>query len=536
MSQPRPFEGIDAEQLVVEIRRELGPDARIVRGETVRSGGVLGFFAKEKYRLFAEPAAGGPPPESGPQSRGGAGTRRPAALLPAPVASTGTLDVFAALAEHTADLNDVLADGVGTAPGAAPAAADAAASSRHRGRRSPLRRPAAISVAAGPAHAFGTAPFETGAFTGGEFSPDAPATPAPPAGSSRLPTAPDTADDFGAVLREVTRILDAQPDAAATVITASTSGQTEPAAAAPAAQATPEPAAAEPAAAKHAAPKPAVRKAAAPKPAAPKTAVRKPAASKPAVRKPAASKASTAQPGTARAAVPATREAATRRRAASRAATPAAAPPARRTPVDRRGPAPRNLRSLLRSTGLSDADAAAAAALVRGGHDLSVALTHTFAALAPTPPQLRATPGRPLVVVGGAGPALQAAGELALDNGLDPDDVTVVTAASLPETSRAITVVDLPVAPRPLGERALAVSDLRPATVVGVVDSVTKVDDVAAWAEALGGLDALVLVNVEGTLSPAAVLQTGIPVARLGAHHANPARWAATVTDLVEGR
>jgi hypothetical protein len=45
------LEGADLSELMVHVRAEFGPTARIVRAERVRSGGVAGFFAKERYEL-----------------------------------------------------------------------------------------------------------------------------------------------------------------------------------------------------------------------------------------------------------------------------------------------------------------------------------------------------------------------------------------------------------------------------------------------------------------------------------------------------
>jgi len=48
------LEGGDLPLLMARVRQECGPDARIVRAERVRSGGVAGFFAREHYELTVE--------------------------------------------------------------------------------------------------------------------------------------------------------------------------------------------------------------------------------------------------------------------------------------------------------------------------------------------------------------------------------------------------------------------------------------------------------------------------------------------------
>lgn len=53
------LEGSDPQALMMRVREELGPEARVIRAEEVRSGGVLGFFARRHYELTVEvPDAG----------------------------------------------------------------------------------------------------------------------------------------------------------------------------------------------------------------------------------------------------------------------------------------------------------------------------------------------------------------------------------------------------------------------------------------------------------------------------------------------
>src|ERR1700728_2152569 len=110
MSQLRPYEGPNAERLVEQVRRELGPDAKIVRGETHRTGGVLGFFSKEQLRLYAEVPDDGELPRHAklPEASGlrEAGELPRHAKLPGRGPGPLTVDVFATLAEETADRND----------------------------------------------------------------------------------------------------------------------------------------------------------------------------------------------------------------------------------------------------------------------------------------------------------------------------------------------------------------------------------------------------------------------------------------------
>ncbi len=73
------------------------------------------------------------------------------------------------------------------------------------------------------------------------------------------------------------------------------------------------------------------------------------------------------------------------------------------------------------------------------------------------------------------------------------------------------------------------IAALRPTAVWGVVDATAKTEDIAAWAEDLGGVDALALEHLDATVSPAAVLGLGTPVARIDGQPATAARWVATV-------
>ena len=51
MSTRLLLEGGDLPELMVHVREEFGPGARIVRAERIRSGGLAGFFARERYEL-----------------------------------------------------------------------------------------------------------------------------------------------------------------------------------------------------------------------------------------------------------------------------------------------------------------------------------------------------------------------------------------------------------------------------------------------------------------------------------------------------
>jgi hypothetical protein len=168
----------------------------------------------------------------------------------------------------------------------------------------------------------------------------------------------------------------------------------------------------------------------------------------------------------------------------------------------------------------------------------------------PRPGPLPQGPGSVIVVVGGREPALHLARQIAGELGLDPDALLIASAGykgrAIPAQRRLASVEAAGEArlgwrrrPRPtvvavdapLGrssEWARRIIDaLEPTMVWGAVDATRKPEDLFEWAEQLGGFDALGVTDLDGTVSPAAVLQCGIPVGRLDGRPATPALWAA---------
>lgn len=72
---------------------------------------------------------------------------------------------------------------------------------------------------------------------------------------------------------------------------------------------------------------------------------------------------------------------------------------------------------------------------------------------------------------------------------------------------------------------------LAPVTTWGAVGANRKPEDIARWVEAVGGVDALALAGCDTTVSPAAVLAAGIPVAALEGRRATPAAWTAALIE-----
>lgn len=98
-------------------------------------------------------------------------------------------------------------------------------------------------------------------------------------------------------------------------------------------------------------------------------------------------------------------------------------------------------------------------------------------------------------------------------------------------TQPTVVVVDDPVGLRSGGWARHVLDALEPATVWAVVDAHRKPEDVGAWAARLGGVDAVALHGTAHTVSPAAVLATGVPVSLVDGHPATPARWAAVLDE-----
>src|SRR5665647_1943735 len=48
------LDGDDLPALMLRVRAEMGPGARIVKAERIRDGGFAGFFARERYELVVE--------------------------------------------------------------------------------------------------------------------------------------------------------------------------------------------------------------------------------------------------------------------------------------------------------------------------------------------------------------------------------------------------------------------------------------------------------------------------------------------------
>jgi hypothetical protein len=175
----------------------------------------------------------------------------------------------------------------------------------------------------------------------------------------------------------------------------------------------------------------------------------------------------------------------------------------------------------------------------------------------PRPEALPTAPGCVIAVIGERDQAQEVAEAIAGSLRLDPDGIVVAAPrfgrSPLPQERRitcaehaddrrrawrrrrtpTIVAVDAPVSLDPGGTSwALHLVDaLEPSQVWGVVDATRKTEDVAAWNELIGGIDALAVNHLHATSSPAAILGAGIPVGLIDGRDATPARWAAMLTE-----
>jgi len=196
-----------------------------------------------------------------------------------------------------------------------------------------------------------------------------------------------------------------------------------------------------------------------------------------------------------------------------------------------------------------DITRAAVASPVLAGADSSAWLLGLLQQV-PVAGRLPKTPGSVVVVAGGREAAIRLARQLAGELGLDADGLVIASTGyrgrAIPAHRRLTgvevatdarsswrrrprpTIVAVESSPGRNGEWARRIIDaLEPTMVWGAVEATRKAEDVFEWAEELGGFDALGVTDLGATVSPAAVLQCGIPVGRIDGQPATPALWAA---------
>ncbi len=183
---------------------------------------------------------------------------------------------------------------------------------------------------------------------------------------------------------------------------------------------------------------------------------------------------------------------------------------------------------------------------------LQLALSRSLHDLPPAPP-VPSGSGRLLVVAGELEQAWELARRLAVEAGTaagevhvaaakrprrrverrllvaGPDDADHLMAERRRTSTVTVVALDAPVSARPDPFCHDLLDALVPTAVWGLVSATHKAEDVAAWAEALGGLDALAVADATSSTTPGSLLELGIPVASLDGRAATPALWAAVL-------
>jgi hypothetical protein len=484
------LEGPDLESLLTRVKTELGPGARIVRAEKVRSGGIAGFFATQRFEVTVEV---GNAPAAGPA----------AGAAPTPAAPLSLLE----LADQVSDTEH--SSGLSLRPrGEAPVVAQPAGAAPQ-----PVSAPAQQVEPPSTSFAAVLATVEASTGTGPTMIPrlPAPQQPAPQQPATALASAdlPDEAVDADrvpasdplpaelvALEHSSTRISTEGSTFAAFLADLDATAGSSAAPAAP--------------------------------PAAP----------------PAPSLSEPAQAAVGVVGIPAARN----------PQVPAVVAPTA-LPVNipfGRAPGHPTVSGQLARLGLPEHLQPSAA-------DAGVypALLEALSSLPEVPtPANRA--GTVLAVVGPLAQSLQTARALARELDL-PVASAVVAATSrrtltdLPErqvlrdaeraeTRRAtwrrrrnltIVAVDAPMTAAGALQARAYLQALKPAATWGAVEATRKPYDVAGFAHAVGGFQALALSAVDDTSDPAAVLELGIPVARLDEKPATPSAWAALLAGRV---
>jgi len=222
---------------------------------------------------------------------------------------------------------------------------------------------------------------------------------------------------------------------------------------------------------------------------------------------------------------------------------PTVTPPPRRAPAPARVPAPdARLRELGLPRELIPSTAAAG--------DLRTALFQRLSQL-PPPPMLPRSPGVVVAVVGIGTAPIALARRIADELEIDPDHIVLATPEPVSElshpdeaqTSRqswrrrpepTVVACSIGAGRAQLGWAHRMLDKLEPTVTWAVVEASCKAEDIAHRVTLLGGVDVLALNNVADTVSPAEVLQLGIPVGRLGAKYATPAAWADLLMEQLD--
>jgi hypothetical protein len=181
--------------------------------------------------------------------------------------------------------------------------------------------------------------------------------------------------------------------------------------------------------------------------------------------------------------------------------------------------------------------------------ELRGALIQSLADL-PATPAVPDANGVVIAVVGTGASAVLLARALCDEYGLDQERIVLATQEPLGEgipawlqindgstaeerrrswrrrTTPTIVAVSLPAGRDALPWARDLLDRLEPTIAWSIVNAGWKSEDVRDWIERLGGVDTLALTHVDDTVSPAAILDLGIPVGRVEGRPATALEWA----------
>lgn len=212
--------------------------------------------------------------------------------------------------------------------------------------------------------------------------------------------------------------------------------------------------------------------------------------------------------------------------------------------------------AVLRQAGFPAALAAQLLSEVVADGSGSRPILETIFATLPAPPPLPKGPGG-LVALVGHGPVLRAVATSLCDAvGCPVDEIAALSTTSAgcwatlghrartPSKAAALAVgwrrahcALAAVAAAPIGSDQAWTKDvlvaLRPSCAWAIVPATVKTSDLRRFLDAIGGADALVVVDAESTTTPCELIELGVPVARFDRDEATPARWARLVSASV---
>jgi hypothetical protein len=188
-----------------------------------------------------------------------------------------------------------------------------------------------------------------------------------------------------------------------------------------------------------------------------------------------------------------------------------------------------------------------------GERDIRLVLADRLRTL-PAAPPIPTSTGAVLAVAGDADRALGLAQDLARELGLDAGDVLLATPDAdihrvpawlhldnrdtAAERRRSwwrrdrLTLVAVDAGFGFTNGWARRMLDaLEPTLTWGVVEATWKPEDVELWSDGLGGVDSLAVQNLRATVSPAAILNVDLPVARLDGATATPTVWSTLLAE-----